>query len=291
MGYVVGIFEAIIYLLFVAYSIYITITSYENKKKLQHENKIIKNPPNASSMIVSKAVLILSLPSIILMFTPLSKEDKNGIFVLFAIFLFLMYLGFKSLESSNGDYYIDNAGIHFVRNEKLNIKYEEIISSKWLDYSHINGAYTTTILLVKGKRIKLYNLSKKRYLQYISNKNIFIPKHEAVRSIYKKSFSIIVIVLFFMSIISFFVFIRYTSQYGGGGALRETQECSYEQLLNNHEIPHYLVNHGDVTEVSYQVWITALIMEKIVSFLYPIMFLCFIVNMIWENQIFRKRYV
>lgn len=293
MSYIAGIFEAIIYLLFAAYSIYIPIKSRINKKKLSVDHDIIINPQNAFTSFVSKAVLFLSLPSILLMFTLIAEnpENKIGVYVYFGIFLCLMYLGNLALTSSKGDYYIDETGIHFVINEEYIIRYDDIQKSKWLDYSHIKGADTTTIILVKGKKIKLYNLSKEQYLQYISKENVFTPKHQAVRSIYKESFTVIVIVLFFISIISFFAFMLYTSNYGGGDALRETKKYSYEQLLNDNSIPHYLINHSDITEVSYKVWKTALIMEKIFKFLYPLMFLCGIINMIWENQIFRKRYV
>ncbi|GEM_PF-5756695 len=292
MSYIVGTFEAIIYLLFLAYSVYIPIKSRINKKKLSTDHNIIINPQNAFTSFVSKAVLFLSLPSILLMFTLIAQEpeeNKIGIYVYFGIFLCLMYLGNLALTSSKGDYYIDETGIHFVANEKNIIRYEDIQKSKWLDYAHIEGADTTTILLVKGKKIKLYNLLEEQYLQYISKENIFTPKHEAVKSIYKKSFTIITIALFFISVIISSIYFSYTSHFSSASALTETEKYSYEQLLNDNHIPHYLINHGEVTEVSYKVWKNVLIIEKTMFVI--LMIICFIINMIWKNQIFRKRYV
>lgn len=293
MHYIVGIIEIIIYLLFVIYSICIPVTSYFNKRKLQGDYHIINNPQTAFSMIMSKAVLILSLPSMILMFTIIPQnpnESKTGIYIYFGIFLFLMFLGCRALITSKGDYYIDNNGIHFVRNEKFDIKFEDIQNSKWLDYSHIGGASSTTELVVNGKHIKFYNLSKGQYAHYISKENILTPKHEPVKSIYKKIFSIIVVVLFVLGVSSGFVSGSFTSFHGGGSALTETANYSYLELLSNPNIPHYLVDHGQKTEVTFVVWKTALIMERIWFILYPLMFLCLIINVIWENQIHRKRY-
>ena len=294
MNYVVGIIEIVLYLLYVTYSIYLPAISHINKKKLGAKHKVIKNPMTIFESIGSRAVLILSLPSIILMFTILDETIQSevvGIYIYFAIFLTLIFIGYKALSKSRGDYYINENGIHFLQNSSLDISFYDIEKSIWLDYSNIHEAETTVKLTVRGKKITLYNMKKDYYIQYISKENIMEPKHEAVISIYKKFFSKLVNIISLLCFFTFMIFIIYPSQYGnGGGAMTETEEYSYEQLAENQSIPHYLINHGELTEVSYHVWKNALVLERLVIVLWPLLFLCCFINAIWERNIQRKRY-
>lgn len=289
----VAILEACVYLFFVGYSLYIPIQSYRNKKKLRLQYEIISNPSAAFPQFFSKAVLILSLPSIFVLWffqDPNGKDDVAGISIYVSIFLVLMGFGFWALHKSIGDYYLTNEGIHFVRGEKHTIQYADIEEAKWRDYAHIDGASTTVTFTVRGERYKLYNLTKDQYIKYISDDNIYLPKREAEISIAKRIFTVWVSAITILSVLVFLSFIAYAGKYGGGSAVTQDENYSYNELLTNAAIPHYLSNHGKETEVPFAVWKNVLTIENIIPFMYILMFLSGFANIIWNNKIHRARY-
>lgn len=288
MAIVVGIGEVTVYIILAVVSIFIALQTRYRKKHFPPKTNVFTNPPGPFDMFFSKVIFILTVPSIVLMFTIIPQNPDDlfaGIAIYGGIFIFFMILGFRAVLHPPGDYYIDKDGVHFLREYKKSITFSEITEAAWYDYAHVDGAETTAKLIAHGKKIVLYNLPKGLYKHYISGENVFVPKREAVRSLPKRIFTGIMYIMFFAAILTFWIFTGYD-----GSPVKNTSEYTYEQLYQEADIPHYLVDHGDLTQVSLQVWKTALHLERAIMILYPLMFLCVFVNMFWEMRIHKARY-
>jgi hypothetical protein len=279
--------------LYVVFSIYEPIKSYLKKKKHKQFQRLISNPANQAALFLARGALIICLPCIIVLFAFANDAGNNSgritVLVYFVIFLFFITLGSKALRSARGDYYLDNDGIHFVRSEKLFISYGDIEYSKWIDHSYMAGASTTTKLRAKGKHLTIYNLPKEQYERYVSRENIMTPKHVVKASTFQKVFSMFTVVIYVVTAASFIAFSAYSFQHGGD-AINALNGQSITRLWSNPNAQHLLDNHGVDTVVSYSIWKTSLILECTTFILFPLVFICFGINFIWNVILNRKRY-
>lgn len=276
--------EAIVYLAYAAYLIYRPIKTVRMKKNQYPKHVLISNPASPAASAVPFFSLILCLPSILVMYFLADAADFMGICIYLAVFIFFMGLGIKLLFSAKGDYYLDSEGIHFLRNENGTIRFSDIEKSRWSARNFsVNNRHIASVtkLVVKGRNIKIYNLTEAQYRNHIASDNIYETiNRKVIAGPLHKAFIACFVILFICGGISFSLFMSYASQYGGD-AINAVGNQGLAFLWMHADVQHYLADGGTLTAVSYQAWRQIVIFEVTSMALIPLAILCGFVNAVW----------